>query len=99
MIQLFKGRPIEIHPKDFIDSEFKVIEFIIKKKFLKGKKIKKYFQYVSDNFTRELVVEMVQRFSSFKSKKRVEENNKFIYKRASKALRNKYYKPRGLKNN
>ena len=38
-------------------------------------------------------------FNKLPSKKRVEENNKFVYKRTLKALRNKYYKSVKLTHN
>jgi len=48
---------------------------------------------------REKVSFLIKKFNKLNSIKRVEENNKFIFKRTMKILRNRFYKTRNINHN
>ena len=85
--------------------DYKIIFIILKRKFpyLKNmleKSSKEIInENISDNKKKEELCYIFSKIYSFPSKKRVEENNKFVYKLTLKKLRNKFYKKRNLKNN
>lgn len=59
--------------------------------------MKKQRKVINDKNINNLT-DLVSIFPFFRSLKRVEENNKFIFKTTSKALRNKFYEQYKLKN-
>lgn len=102
-IDFFQGNN-QIYLKNYkLDKfDYEIIFAILKKKFSYLKTTLDSSQNKIAKNSKSQKIELrslFEKINSLKSRKRVEENNKFVYKLTLKKLRNKFYKKRNLKNN
>lgn len=97
LAKLFLCMEMDVDDMNLTDTEFKILEEVVIKKFTNQTE-KKFSSIYKLNDKPEILEKMNQLIAEHKSTKRVEENNKFIYKYTIKYLKRCYYLKNGLKN-
>lgn len=89
--KLFTFIPLEIDDLDMSQSEFVVLKDIINRKFA-GSDICRLINQNMKNLSKDEIIELInQETRSNTSSKRIEENNKFVFKYTFKYLKHQFY--------
>lgn len=95
--KLFLCNPFDINDLELADSELCLLKEIINKKLVQNKIGKMVMGDNNNDYKEKLLDTINNTITVHSSTKRIEENNKFVYKYTLKYLRHQFYVKEGLK--